>query len=119
MQDLQGDLAALGVHRVGDQAMLAHLPREAQLRAGVIDAAGEIGGEAAGHDEADAAAGALGVERRHALEAVLLLLKAGMHRTHQRAVAQRREAQVERGEQVRIRGLGGGLVHVLISGMAD
>jgi hypothetical protein len=45
--------------------------------------AGQVGGKAAGDDQADTAARALGVEGGQALEAIFLFFQAGVHRTHQ------------------------------------
>jgi hypothetical protein len=69
------------------------------------DAALAVGREAAGDDHAHAAAGAFGEEGGHPLEAVLGFFQAGVHRAHQDPVLQCREAQVERGEEVRIAGV--------------
>ena len=49
------DLAAGRVHGVGDDAMLGHLPAERQLQRARLDAAAEVGRDAAGDDQADAA----------------------------------------------------------------
>ena len=45
---------------------------------------------------------ALGVERRQTLRAVGILLKPGVHRTHQHTVFKLGKTQIERGEQRRI-----------------
>ncbi len=103
VQDLHADLAARLVHRLSDDAVLGRFLRAGQLRRAGIHAAFEVRADAAGDHQADAAAGALGEVRRHALETVRFLLQAGVHRPHQGAVAQRGETQVEGREQVRVR----------------
>jgi hypothetical protein len=102
VQDLQADLAAGGMHGVGDDAVLAHLPGEGELRSLRRAAPGEVGREAAGDDEAGAAARALGEEGRHRSKPFRRFLQAGVHGAHQRAVAQGGEAEVEGGEEVRV-----------------
>lgn len=102
MQDLHADLAAFGMHRLGDEAMLGGLFFGGELgRADVADAF-FVGRDTSGHDQPDTAAGALGKIGRHALEATWALFEASVHRAHQGTVAQGGEAQVERGQQVRI-----------------
>ena len=118
MQNLQRDLAASGVHCLRDDAVLAHLPKERELRSEVIDPPGQVRGKAPRHDQTDTAACALGVESRHTFEAIFLFFQPGVHRTHQRAVAQGSEAEVEGGEQVRVRRLNGVLIHLRVSGLS-
>lgn len=107
MQDLHADLAARLVHRLGHDPVLLRLFRRAQLGRAGIHAALFVRADAAGDHQADAATGAFGEIRRHALEALRLLFQASVHGPHQGAVAQGGEAEVQRGEQVRI-GNGGG-----------
>ncbi len=95
MQDLQGDLAALGVDGGGDQAVVFGLFFGVQLGAPGHGAAALIRGNAAGDDQPDLAARPLGVEGGHALEAVFDLLQPDVHRAHQHPVLQRGEAQIE------------------------
>ena len=116
VQNLQRDLAAFGMDGVGNEAMLADLPRKAELRRLRVAPAGKVGRESAGDDQPGAAARPLGVERRHALETVLLVFQTGVHRTHQGAIPERREAEVERRQKVGIGGRGGCLGHVAFSG---
>ena len=92
MQDLQGDLAALGVDSGGDEAVVVGLFLGGQLGAPWHGAAALIGRDAAGDDQSDLAARPLGVEGGHALEAVLDLLQADVHRAHQHPVLQGGEA---------------------------
>ncbi len=102
VQDLQRDLAALGVHGVGDDPVARDLPRKRQLRRLRLQPTRQVGRDAARHDEPDAAARARRVERGHPREAVGRLFEARVHRAHQHAVLERRETEIERGEQVRI-----------------
>jgi len=73
-----------------------------QLRGTGIDPAFDVGSDAAGDHQADAATGALREVRRHAFESARLLFKAGVHGPHQGAVAQRCEPQIQRGQQMRV-----------------
>ncbi|MNC03379.1 hypothetical protein D3C75_507830 [compost metagenome] len=86
MEDLQGYLAPLLMHGAGHLLVLGDLPGEAELRAMGHQAPPQVGGYAAGDDEGDTAAGALGVEGGQLVKAPLLLLEAGMHGAHQHAV---------------------------------
>ena len=104
VQDLQRDLAAGLVHGLGHRFVFLGLGFGRQPGAARHRAATVVRGDAAGDDQADAAGRAFGVERRHAGEAVLDLLQADVHRAHQHPVGQGGEAQVERGQQVGIRG---------------
>ena len=93
-------------HGVGDDAMA---PRRAGCGQGAGEGLGpalDIGREAAGHDQPHLAARALGEEGRHALEMLAPVLQPGVHAAHQHAVPQRREAEVERGEEMGVRGGG-------------
>jgi hypothetical protein len=102
VQDLHGDLAARLVHGVGDLAVLFGLRLVFEHgRTGHHDAV-LVGGDAAGDDQADAATRALGIEGGEAGETLWRFFEAGVHRTHQDAILQRREAEVERGEQMGI-----------------
>ena len=85
----------------------------------MVNAPGQVRRKAAGDDQADTAAGAFGIKRRHALEPVLFFFEPGMHRTHQGAIAQRREAEIERGKQVRVRRIGLAVGHEVFSGIID
>jgi len=104
VQDLHGDLAALAVHRVGDHAMVCGFFRGGQRGAAAPRPALGVGRDAASDDEPDAAAHALAVEGRHALEAALGLFQADVHRAHQEAVGQGGEAEVQGTEEVRVGG---------------
>jgi hypothetical protein len=101
VQDLHADLH-LGVgrmHCLRDEFVLFRLSRRGQLAA---DAAFGVGRDAAGDDHAHAPARAFRVIRRHAREAVRCLFQPGVHRAHQDAVLQRREAHVQRAEDMRV-----------------
>ena len=102
VQDLHRDPAALGVHGVGDGPVLLRLGLGGELGAALVRTAPVVGGDAAGDDEADAAAGALGVEGGHPLEAALGLFEADVHRAHEHPVGQGGEPEVERAQQVRV-----------------
>ncbi|MCY1527669.1 hypothetical protein D9M68_627410 [compost metagenome] len=102
VEDLHADLAVRLVHRAGDDLVLLGLFRGGQLGRAGIHAAFDVRADAAGDHQADAATGALGEVGGHALEAIGLLFQAGVHRTHQGAVLQGGEAQIEGGQQVRI-----------------
>ena len=102
VEDLQRDLAPLGVDRVGDRAVGAGAGAGGQQRAERREPALDAGGEAAGDHQADAAAGPLGEVGGQPGEVAGAVLEAGVHRPHQHAVAQGGEAEVEGGEQVRV-----------------
>ena len=101
VQDLQADLhlGVGGVHGLRDQPVGFGLLRRGQLAA---DAAFVVGRDAAGDDHADAAARPLGKVFGHAREAVRCFFQPGVHRAHQDAVLQLREAQVQRPEDMRV-----------------
>ena len=107
MQDLQRDLAASVMDRVGDQPVAADLPWERELRGLRFQASGQVGRNAARHHEADAAAGARRVELGHAREAVGRFLESRVHRAHQHAILERGEAEIERRQEVWVRRHGG------------
>jgi hypothetical protein len=102
MQDLHGDLATRPMDRIGDLPVLPGLRFVFQHGGAGHDHAVLVGGNAAGDDQTHAATRPLGVERGKAGETLWRFFEAGVHRTHQNTVLQRREAEVERGEQVRI-----------------
>ncbi len=107
VQDLQGDLAAGFVHGSCHHLVLLGFFERGQAGATGVGAAVVVGGDAAGHHQGHATAGALGVEGSHALEAVLGFFQANVHGAHQHAVFQRGEAQVQGGKQVRVGAHGG------------
>ncbi len=103
VQDLQQDLAAGVVHRAGDPAMPTGVRRREHLRRERQQPARPVRGIAAGDDQADAAAGALGEIRGEPVGVAGTVLQAGVHRPHHHAVAQGGEAEIQRRQQVRIR----------------
>ncbi len=106
VEDLHRDLPALGVHRLGDHPVLGGLVLGGEAGAALEGAAGVVRGDAAGDDQAGAAAGALGVEGGEAFEASLVLFEAGVHRAHDHAVRQGGETEVQGAQQVRVPALG-------------
>ena len=102
VQDLQRDLAAFGVYGVGDQPVPRQLPWKRKLRRLGLEPPDEVGRNAPGDDEADAAARTLRVERGHAREAIGRFLEPGVHRAHQDAILEGSEAEIERRKKVGI-----------------
>ncbi len=102
MEDLQRYLAPLLMHRTGHLLVLGHLPGKAQLGTVGHQPATQVGGDAAGHDEADPAPGPLAIEGGQLVKAPLLLFEAGVHGAHQHAVAQLGKTQIEGGQQGRV-----------------
>ena len=100
MQDLHGDLASRLVDRVGDLPVVLGLRFVFQHGRTGHNHAVLIGGNAARDDQTHAATRPLGVEGGKAGETLWRFFEAGVHRTHQDTVLQRREAEFERGEQV-------------------
>lgn len=90
------------MHGPGYDLVLERLFFGGQLGRAGVDTAFVVRPDPTGDHQAHAAPGALGEIRRHAFEAAGFLFQAGVHRTHQGAVAQRGEAQVQRGQQVRV-----------------
>ena len=82
--------------------MLIGLFRRGQLGRAGIDPAFGIGSDTARDHQADTATRPFGEVGRHPFKATRLLLKTGVHGTHQRAIAQRREAQIQGSEQMRV-----------------
>jgi hypothetical protein len=100
VEDLQGDPTARLVHGIGDLAVLFGLRLVFESGCTGHHDAVLVGGDATGHDQPDTAPGAFGIESGEAGEAIRRFFEAGMHRTHQHAIAQRREAEVERRKQM-------------------
>ena len=61
-----------------------------------------IGHEAAGDDQRNSPCGAFAVERGHPLMGIRNVFQPGMHGTHEHAIAELREPQVEGLQQVRV-----------------
>jgi hypothetical protein len=106
VQNLQRYLAVGCVHCIGDDAVLGNLPRKRQLQRARLEAAAEVRGDSARDHQADAATRPRRVERGQLLETLCRFFEPGMHRAHQRAILQRGETEIERGEKMRIGGHG-------------
>jgi hypothetical protein len=79
VQDLQRDLAALGMHRVGHLAVAPGRRVRGQRAGEGLGPALDVGREAAGDDQPHAAARALGEERGHGREVLAPVFQAGVH----------------------------------------
>src|SRR3546814_16244501 len=75
----------------------------AQLRGEWQQPAFDVRCKAAGDDQADITARALGEVRREARKVFLAIFKAGVHRTHQHAVLELGETEIQRLQQMRVR----------------
>ena len=80
----------------------ATMPRHRQSSGERRQPAFDARRDAAGDDQADAAARAFGEKRGELVEIARVIFEAGVHRSHQHAIRQRREAEIERREQMRI-----------------
>ena len=79
MQDLQGDLAAFLMYRVGNMTMVRQMAGIVEYRAaGHGDPRGRRS-DAAGDDQRHAVTGAFGVKGRQPLRAVRQLFQPGVH----------------------------------------
>ena len=105
VQDLHANLAACGVHRLGHHLVFVGFLLRGHGRAAGHRAGAVVGCNTPGHDQADAAFGALGVESGHAGEAVTGLFQAHMHGAHEHAVFEGGKAQVQRAQHM---GVGSG-----------
>ena len=105
VQDLHADPAARLMHGRGDLAVARCLTMIGELAGEGLGPAGDVRRDAAGHDQAHPAAGALSEVLGEPGKVAGAILEAGVHRAHEDAVAQRHEAEVEGLEQMRI-GLG-------------
>jgi hypothetical protein len=106
VQDLQCDLAAGLVHRIGDDAMAPRRARGGQSPGKGLGPAGDVGRKAAGDDQAHLPFGALAKVGGQFAE-VAAVFQTGVHRAHEHTVADLREAQIQRLEKVRIEGQAG------------
>ena len=97
MEDLHHDfhIRRSGVNGFGDDAVLRRFLWRRKLAA---TAGFMVGRDAAGDDHPHAAARPFREEGGHALKPAFNILEAGVHRSHQNAVLQAGEAQVERRE---------------------
>ena len=99
VQDLHADLAAFGVHGVGHETMARHLARIDSLPAKGLAQPARFGAMPPLTSRPGAAARARGEIGRELREIARAIFEPGMHRTHDDAVRQAREAQIERGKQ--------------------
>src|SRR5512138_1848137 len=99
VQDLERDLPALGVDRRRDGPVGARRAAAREPRAERRQPALDVRREPARHDEPDPAARALREVGGEAWEVAGPVLEPGVHRAHEDAVPQRREPEVERGEE--------------------
>ena len=102
MQDLHADAPAFGMRRGGDPAMPRDMPGHGQATVKRLQPAFDARRDAAGDHQGDTAAGTLGEIRGEPVEVARTFLESGMHRPHQHAIGQGREAEVERRKQVRV-----------------
>ena len=100
VENLHRDFPATRVHRFGDQAMLSHLPRPAELRAKGSQTTPQIRRDAAGNDKPHTAFGPLRKKGGHLLEAAPLFLQSGVHGAHEHSVGERGEPEIEGGQKV-------------------
>ena len=102
MQNLQTDAPILGVHRLGDLAMVLRLFGGGQLRGPLHDSPFRVRRDTARDDQRHPVARTLTIERRQAREAIGSLLKPRVHRAHQHTILERDVAQRQRTEDIRI-----------------
>src|SRR5471030_1995186 len=102
VQDLHQDLASLLVHGAGDAPVVEYVALEIERPAERQQPPGAVGRNAAGDDQTHAAARALAIERGQLAVVVEAVFEAGVHGAHDDAVTQRREAEVEGRQQMRI-----------------
>ena len=88
MQELHDDVAAGLVHCVGHEPVLLDVLFRGHGGAALRQRTRGVGPDTAGNDERGAAAHALGIERRHALEPLRVFFKTQVHRPHDRTVGQ-------------------------------
>jgi hypothetical protein len=103
VQHLEGDRAALVVHRAGDVAMPHRLQARGHLRRERLEPAALVGRIPAGDDQADPATRTLGEVRRERRQVADAVLEPGVHRAHHHPVTQGEVAEGERLEQARVR----------------
>ena len=104
MEDLEGDPAAVGVDRPRDHPVRPGGPRRREPAPERRQPPLHVRREAAGDDQPDAAPRALGEVGGEAREGRPAVLEPGVHRAHQDPVRERREAEVEGRQEVRVRG---------------
>ena len=104
MQDLHGDLATRLMHRLRHHLVFVGFGLRCHARTTGHGAGAVVRGYAAGHDQAHAPLGPLGIKSGHALKTVLGLFQSDMHGAHDHAVFQGGEAEVQRCQHVRVGG---------------
>ena len=95
MQDLQNDLAALGMHRLRNGFERIGLLRRDEQGTGFIQQAILAGRIAAGDDQADATARPLRIEQGQPLYRPVQRLQSCVHGTHQRPVAKKMRTDLQ------------------------
>ena len=98
MQNLQGDFAPFAMNRIGNMPMVRQMAGIIEHRAAGHRDAGIHWRNPAGDNQRHAVTRAFGVKGRQPLRAVGMFFQPGVHGTHQHAVFQLGEPQVERGE---------------------
>ena len=104
VQNLHTDLATRIMNGLGHDFVLLRLFRRGHSGAAGHGAGTVVRGDTTGHNQCDTATRPLGIERGHALEAVLGLFEPNMHRAHQHPIFQSCEAQIQRAEHQRVGG---------------
>ena len=98
MQDLQNDLAALGMHRLWDRFQRIGLLRRDEQGTSFIQQAILAGGIAARDDQACTTACALGIEQGQPVDGAVQRLQTCVHRAHQHPVAKGVRADLQGGQ---------------------
>ena len=90
------------MHRLGHEPMTRHFARRGQFAGERLGPAGAVRRDAAAHQQPGAAARTRGEIRRELREIARAIFQPGVHRTHDDAIRQAREAQIEWGKQPRV-----------------
>ena len=99
VQDLQGDFAALPMHRIRHQTMLRKLAGITQHRTAFHAHAGKCRCDAPGDNQCHAVTRPFSIESRQTFCTLRMFFQPGVHRPHQDAVFKGSEAQIQRGKQ--------------------
>ncbi len=107
MQDLHRDLAVLGMHRICYLLMLLRLSSSSEFSCEWLYTTNSVRRVTASNNQTNITPGTLG---KVGCEAVMFVavLEPGVHGAHEDSVLERRETEVERGEQVRVLGVAHG-----------
>jgi hypothetical protein len=100
VQDLHADPAALIMDRPRDRAVLLDLARAREFAREGLGPAGTVRRDAAADQQARAAARARRELRGKLGEVARAVFEPRMHRSHDDAIRERREPEIERGKQV-------------------